>query len=198
MAESIFHLSSLITDNFDKEVQKRFLTKYKLYSEYIRSNLKFNIFVQECINDNRVNQRELAEYLFEDLLYGNQRQIFMYEIFSINKDIEDQSELLKSIQEQYPLIDSLYYNEILFQPHNDEILDLVGIKISLKLNSTKVHKINLLFSEKCNINNLQGRHGEYSYVTIEIDLIKKLLFVKVKPKSRVIDEKQKPIALQLW
>ena len=192
MAESVFLLSSLITNNFDKEVLKKFLTKYRLYSEYIRSNLKFNIFVQECIMQGRIKQQDLAEYLFEDLLYGNQRQIFMYEIFSINKDIENQTELLKNIQEHYSSVNSLYYNEILYQPHNNDILDLVGVKVSLKVNSTKIHKINLIFSEKCIITNFQGEHGEYSYVTVEIDLVKRLLFVKVRPKSRIKDEKQKP------
>lgn len=195
MTDSVFRFSPVIISNFDKNVQKKFLAQHRLYSEYERSGLKYNVFVQECIVQDKINKKDLENYLFEDLLYGNQRQIFMYEIYSINKNIEEQEELLKLIQQSYSLVDNLRYNQILYQPYNEDVLDLVGIKVSTRINSTKVSKINLIFSERCTIVNRQGQHDEYSYITIEIDLVKKLLFVKVKPKSGNKEEKQKPTAL---
>lgn len=195
MAEGVFLLSPLITNNFDKKVLNKFLAERRLHSEYVRSGLQHNIFIQNCINEGRIKQQDFADFLFKELLYGNQRRIFMYEIFSINKEVEDQTEIFKIIQKYYPNVDSLYYNEILFQPYDDRVTDLVGIKVVLKANSTKIEKIVLVFSEKCIVNTYQGRRGEYSYITIEMDITKKLLYVKVRPKSRISDEKQKTGAL---
>lgn len=195
MADSIFLLSSLITRNFDRQIQKKFLAKYRLMSEFERSNLHFNIFVQDYIMNGVISKEELEEFLFDDLLYGNQRHIFMYKIYSMKFDIMNSDELLRILQSYYPTVDSLNYNQILYQPHNPDITDLVGIRTTLSLNATKIQKINLIFSQQCQITNRDGTHGEYSYITIEIDLQRKLLFIKVKPKSQVLEEKAQPTEL---
>lgn len=195
MADTVFLLSPLITRNFDQKTKKHFLSQYRLYNEYVRSNKQFHIFIQENIQDGKIKQQDLAEYLFEDLLYGNQRLIYMYELFSYNKDYHDQTELLQRLQSYYSYVDSLNYNQILFQPYNNDIKELVAVKISLAINSTKIQKIVLIFSEKCTVSNKDGQHSEFSYITVEIDYTKKLLFIKVKPKSRVNEESQKPTEL---
>lgn len=195
MADTVFLLSPLITRNFDKKTKKHFLCQYRLYTEFERSNKKFHVFVQENIQSGRIEKQDLAEYLFEDLLYGNQRLIYMYELFSFNKDYQNQIELIQRLQTYYPNIDTLDYNQILFQPYSDEIGDLVAVKVRLAINSTKVQKVILIFSDRCTISNKDGQHGEFSYITVEVDFAKKLLFVKVKPKSQVNEESQKPMVL---
>ena len=145
MADTVFLLSPLITRNFDKKTKKHFLCQYRLYTEYERSNKQFHVFVQENIQNGRIEKQDLAEYLFEDLLYGNQRLIYMYELFSLNKVYQSQIELIQRLQNYYPHIDSLDYNQILFQPYSDEIGDLVAVKVRLAISSTKVQKVILVF-----------------------------------------------------
>lgn len=195
MADTVFLLSPLITRNFDKKTKKNFLCQYRLCTEFERSNEEFHIFAQENIQSGRIEKQDLAEYLFEDLLYGNQRLVYMYELFSFNKDYQNEIELMQCLQTYYPHIDTLDYNQILFQPHNDEIGDLVAVKVKLEINTAKIQKVILIFSVKCTISNKDGQHGEFSYITVEVDFAKRLLFVKVKPKSRVNEESQKPTAL---
>lgn len=195
MADTLFLLSPLITRNFDKKIKKHFLCQYRLYTEYTKSNKQFHVFVQENIQSGRIEKHDLAEYLLDDLLYGSQRLIYMYELFSFNKDYQNQEELIQHLQTYYPHVDTLDYNQILFQPYSDQIGDLVAIKVRLAIDSTKVQKVILIFSDRCTISNKDGQHGEFSYITVEIDFAKKLLFVKVKPKSRVNEEGQKPMVL---
>lgn len=190
MADTVFVLSPVITRNFDKATQKRFLVNYRLYSEYVRSNKYFDVFVQENIENGKIEKDDLAEYLFDDLLYGNQRLIYMYKLYSFNQ-IQDLYELIEVLQKQYPYIDSVYYNKILFQPVDSRIGELVGVRFKLAINSTKIQKLILLFSERCVVTTKDGKHGEYSYITVELDFSQKLLFVKVKPKSGIYEEKHK-------
>lgn len=195
MADTVFLLSSLITRNFDNKVLDKFLARYRLLSEFKKSDEHYNTFIQENIAIGKIEKQDLAEYLFEDLLYGNQRLIYMYEMFSYKKELQNQEELIQRLQSYYPHIDCLNYNQILFQPHSEEIKDLVGIKIKLAVNSTKIQKVILLFSERCIIKRGNAQHGEFSYITVEVDFPKKLLFVKVQPKSNVDEETKKPMAL---
>ena len=67
MAENEFILSPLVTENFDEKSRKKFLVKYRLYSEYSRSGQDFHFFVQENIQNGRIDKNDLAQYLFEDL-----------------------------------------------------------------------------------------------------------------------------------
>ncbi len=195
MADTVFLLSPLITRNFDKKTMKHFLGQHRLYTEYTRSNEQLHLFIQENIQNGKIEKQDLAEYLFNDLLYGNQRHIYMYELFSYDRDCQYQKELIQRLQTYYPLIDTLDYNQILFQPYSEEIGDLVAAKARLSVKSAKIQKVILIFSDRCTISSKDGQHGEFSYITVEIDFANKLLYIKVKPKSHVNEESQKPMAL---
>lgn len=195
MAENEFILSPLVTKNFDEKSRKKFLVKYRLYSEYSRSGQDFHFFVQENIQNGRIDKNDLAQYLFEELLYGNQRLIHMYDLYSYNDSYKNGAELISRIQTYYSYVDSLPYNQILFQNYNHDIGDLVATKYKLSLDLREIQNIVLIFSDKCTVIDHEGEHSEYSYTTAEIDFSKKLLFIKVEPKSNIIEENKKPMLL---
>lgn len=148
MAENEFILSPLVTENFDEKSRKKFLVKYRLYSEYSRSGQDFHFFVQENIQNGRIDKNDLAQYLFEELLYGNQRLIHMYDLYSYNDSYKNGAELISRIQTYYSYIDSLPYNQILFQNYNHDIGDLVAAKYKLSLDLREIQSIVLIFSDK--------------------------------------------------
>lgn len=190
--ETMFVLSPVIIRNFSEKTLNRFLYENRLHAEYTRSGKQYCDFVQEYINNGTLSSFELGELLYNDLLYGSQRLIFMYKICSYNSQIQSKQSLLEILQDSYVYVDSLNVNKILYQPYNEEIEDLVGVKVVLGIDGSSIRKINLIFSEKCTLTDSTGIHSEYSYITIDIDLIQKLLFVKVKPKSNLSDETKKP------
>ena len=186
-------ISPLVIKNFSKKCLNAFLYKKRLFTEYTNSGKGYNEFLQENINDGKLSEFEFEEYLYDDLLFGNQRLIYMHKICSYNKDIRNKEHLLEIIQKKYTYIQTLYENKILLQPYNTDISELVGVRVVLGLDGVTIHKINLIFSEKCEIVDSEGeRHNEFSYITIDVDFIENLLFVKVKPKSQLADEKKKP------
>lgn len=195
MADTYFILSPIITRSFDKNVHRKFLTKYRLNAEWVRSNVEFHEFVQEFINNGQIEIEDLEEYLNEELLYGNQRSIYMYDLYGDYRKIQDSYILFNKIQERYNYIDSLKYHTILFQPFNNEIEELVSVKIKQGLDGVTVQKLVMIFSEKCSVALKAGKHSEYSYITIEIDFTRSLLFVKVEPKTGVMEENKKPTEL---
>lgn len=189
---SMFVLSQVVLKNFSEKTLNTFLYQNRLHAEYTRSGKKYRDFVQDYINNGILSYTDLGDLLYSDLLYGDQRLIYMYKICSYNPKIQTKNTLLELIQKSYSYIDTLYVNQILFQPINEEVRDLVGIRVVLGIDGNSIKKINMIFSEKCTITDLTGIHNEYSYITIDIDLIKNLLFIKVKPKSNLSDETKKP------
>ncbi len=192
MADTVFLLSSLITENFDKKFKKKFLSKYRLFTEYERSGKRYNIFVQENIQNGKIEKDDLARAIYDDLLYGNQRLIQMYKICSFDKKMQNYDELFSCLQSYYPYVDTLDFNKILFQAADDEIKDLVGIRATVGVNPLRIQKINMIFSDRCTLSEQNGKHDEYSYITVDIDFVQKLLFIKVKPKTGVEQEDKKP------
>lgn len=194
MENTVFLLSPLITENFDEKFKKKFLTRYRMGAEYARSDKKYHIFVQEKIRNGKIKKEDLAKSLYDDLLYGNQRRIRVYKICSYDKKMQNSDELLSRLQSYYPYVDTLDFNKILFQAADDQIEDLVGIDICWGLGTKipKVQEINMIFSEQCTISEKKGKHNEYSYITVTIDFMQNLLFIKVKPKTGVEQEDKKP------
>lgn len=192
MSDTNFKLSPIITRSFDKGVLKKFLSKYRLRTEFERSNKEFHDFVQDYIAKGDIRISELEEYFNEELLYGNQRSIYMHEIYGNYRKTQSKQALLNRIQERYPYVESLKFHSVLQQPLNKEITELVSIKAEVGFEVAIVQRITLIFGEKCYVNLKDGYRSEYSYITIEVDFPKKLLFVKVEPKTGVNDESQKP------
>ena len=195
MVDTYFILSPIITRNFDKGVYKKFLAKYRLNAEFGRSDKQFHDFVQEYINIGKIKVSELEEYLNEELLYGNQRSVYMYELYGDYRKNQSEQAILDRIQNRYPYINTLKFHSILFQPSNSEITELVSVQAKLGMDATTVQKLTLIFSEKCSIYLNQEYHSEYSYVTVVIDFSQKLLFVKVEPKAGVVEETKRPANL---
>ena len=193
--ETRFIISPVITRNFDKCVFQEFLAKYRLCSEFNRSGKEFHDFAQELVDQGKLPLEELEKHLKEELYYGNQRSIYMYELFGNYHEIQNAQKLLQKIQENYPYVDSLRFCGILEQPFNDEITDLVSVNVVVGFDGVTVQHIKLLFAKKCTVSLKDGMHGEYSYVTVEIDFIKKRLLLKVKPKTGVVEEMVRPVSL---
>lgn len=195
MADNYFVISPLITRNFDKTTQKHFLTKYRLYNEYVRKNVSFNEFVQEKIEEGIIKVSELEEFLTEDLLYGNQKTVYVYDLYGEYRKNQDRQIILNKIQEKFAYVDSLKFHSILRQPLDDEVKELVTVQVETGLDGNTVQKLILIFSEKTSVYTKDGMHGEYSYITVEVDYSCKVLYLKVKPKTRIIEEMGKPSCL---
>ena len=76
----------------------------------------------------KIKLSELEEYFNEELLYGNQRSIYMHEIYGNYRKTQSKQALLNRIQERYPYVESLKFHSVLQQPLNNEITELVSIK----------------------------------------------------------------------
>ncbi|MCI9083723.1 MAG: hypothetical protein HFI70_15950 [Lachnospiraceae bacterium] len=188
MAETYFILSPVITRSFDKNVHKRFLATYRLSVKWDRSGIPFHEYVQDLIARGQIEVSELEEFLNEELLYGNQRSISMYDLYGDYADIQNGQKILARIQKYYPYIDSFPYHNVLFQPFHDNIRELVSVRVKFGLDAVTVQKLIMIFSEKCTVSSKTGRHSEYSYITVEIDFTRNLLFVKTEPKTGVLEE----------
>ena len=97
--ETRFMLSPVITRNFDKCVFQEFLAKYRLCSEFNRSGKEFHDFAQDLINQEEFPLDEFEQYLKKELYYGNQRSVYMYELFGSYREIQNGQALLKKIKE---------------------------------------------------------------------------------------------------
>lgn len=192
----MIHISPIITRNFPKEVFKDFLRPYKLCSQFVNSGKEIHHFLQEQLNENNIPVQELEEFLYKELLYGSQREIYVYNIFSFNDSLQNPTKLVDMIKANYKYIEQLNFNKILYQPVDDEIEDLVAIRVIMALDGYNIKKINMIFSVKCEIfDSISSRHSEYSYITVDLDFNYKTLYLKLKPKSKIGNENNVPSQL---
>ncbi|WP_297132469.1 hypothetical protein [Terrisporobacter sp.] len=74
--------------------------------------------------------------------------------------------------------------------------ELIAYKLKKNVQNDEVSNIRMIFSCKiAKLNNKGNRIEEYSYIPIEIDLLKKIMICKVAPKTNIIDDMNKPVEL---
>ncbi len=190
-----YKVSPVVINNFSVKILSGILRRKRLFAKFQREGKSYPEFFQESIVNGEITSSELNESLYDDLCYGNQRLIYIYKLSSYDKKIVNSDKLLTLLQSRYAYVDALSLNVLLEQPYLEEIEDLVALKVILGVDGHSVKKINLIFSEKCSLEYNGGVRDEYSYITVEVDLINQLMFVKVRPKTMHVMEAQKPTQL---
>lgn len=145
------------------------------------------------VNTKRLRKSVLNEYLFEELFYGQQKDVYVHKIHKFDIDILNQSKLDEVILKAYG--ENSNFNRIAttLLSNEDEKLELVACKTLLNPENSEVNKIKMIFAYRIKRHDIKGRLiEEHSYVPIEIDLIKKIMVCKVSPKTKLYKDNYKP------
>lgn len=185
-------VSSKITDNIRKEKQTDFLKKQNLLVEYTRSGLKFNIFVQNMINEEKLSVKQVQDFFFGDLFYSYQRDTYIYNVSDFDEQYVTEKGFLKRIQQYYSYVDANRYNDILQIIGNIEEKQLVAVKVSYGYDMKSIGKVELLFGKKNPVYKKGGIKDTISYIPVEWDIIKKQIVIKVAPRRRPVNPECKP------
>lgn len=190
--ESKFVLSELITNNILKENQDNFIRQNNLLSEYTRSGKKFNYFVQDCINEGKIDRTSLDDFLFEGLFYGYQRETYIYKVDSYDKTNTEANNFLNCIKRLYGYVNSNMFNIIAHTIGDLEEKELVAMKVVYNRTVTQISKVQIIFGKNVSIIKNGTSETTISYIPIEWDVVGRTVIVKVAPKRRLLDKTLKP------
>lgn len=190
-------LTTAITNNINNASLNKFLSKNKVHNEFVESGQSYEDFIEDLINSKKISFKTFNDYLFDELSYGKQREVYIFKIHSFNKKIENPNELIEIMKKQYDINDE-YYNTIAttYFSNDDEKQELVAFKIIHNSIKKTVSKIRLLFGYKVEVLNKDDKkQNEHSYVAVEVNLDNKFIVIKVSPKTKVIHDVHKPQSL---
>ncbi|WP_250814542.1 hypothetical protein [Clostridium swellfunianum] len=145
------------------------------------------------INEKRLSKSTLNKYLFEELFYGQQKDVYIHNLYGFNNDIRYKDKLDDIISEKYDRDSNFNYIATSLLSNEDERLELVACKSILNLQTNEISKIKMIFAYLIKKFDAKGNLiDEHSYIPIEIDLIKKIAICKVYPKTSLYKEEYKP------
>ncbi|MGV8982820.1 hypothetical protein [Clostridium sp.] len=185
-------LTPLITNNILKSSLSNFICSIGKNKEYIKSNKQYDEFITDLVNSGYLSFDKLNEYLFNELSFGCQRSTYIYKINSFSDVLEDVTKLLLLINSTYSLNAKKNFNRIAttYFTTGDNTKELVAFKIIKNINGG-ISKLNLLYGLRIDRFIDEKQIHEHSYIPIEINLKKKLLIIKVAPKSNVTKDNYK-------
>ncbi|MDQ0478671.1 putative amino acid-binding ACT domain protein [Hathewaya limosa] len=158
------------------------------------SNL--NEYIASLVNQRRLKKSTLNDYLFEELFYGQQKDVYVEKIYTFNSDILSKSKLDSIISKKYDGNSNFNRIATTLLSNEDERLELVACNISHNRETSEVNNIKMIFAYKVQIyNNKKVMIEEHSYVPIEVDLVRKIIISKVSPKTNVFKDEYKPETL---
>lgn len=133
--------------------------------------------LEELLNDNKINEHDLNEFLYEELMYGNQRLMRIYELKSVRKICKETGWI--------KFLDKFQCNNMDF---NRIINTNIGQKDGIKIAAIKHESDNGIFTRVEILfvfNMLKGARNQsqleyvYSYIPVIIDFENKILVIKV-------------------
>ncbi|MCT4613981.1 MAG: hypothetical protein N4A49_03790 [Marinifilaceae bacterium] len=194
---SRYLITKTITNNITKSSLNDYLTKINKHKEFTRSGQEHETFITDLLNDGVLNINELNDYLFDALFFGKQRSCYIRKILNITEDISSIDKILQVIRRLYPNINHLPYNIIANSYFTiDDISEgLLGVKIIEK--DKEIKGIRFIFGQYVELLNKKRRQFENSYVAIEINIEQALLITKVYPKTKILNDDDKPLQLAL-
>lgn len=182
------HISKNI---YDKSWQTLF-AKIRENARFKRSKKTIPEYVTELLATNKLSQDKLKEFLFNQILYGIHKDLFLYR-FDDDKSYTNE-DIINILKENFNISD-LNYNEL------DIIVDLENklgaVKVETNKETARVEKVILIIVKKVNYTKkeLKRDYGknkmmdieyyENSYFPVEIDFKEKMLIVKSSPKSHI-------------
>ena len=89
-------LPELITNNITKKSLGDFVKD--LDEEDYIYGCDLNKYISKLINERRLTKRDFNNYLFKELFYGQQKDIYIHKIYSFNLDIISELKLSKIIE----------------------------------------------------------------------------------------------------
>lgn len=187
---SEFILSELITNNILKEDQNDFVHKCNLSPEYSRSGKAFNFFMQECVNDGRVSEIDVKNFLFESLFYGYQRETYIYDVGAYREDFIKTNKFLDVIKQEYEYVSDCMYNNIVNSVGDEK--ELVAIKVVYSKDLKRISKVKIIFKKAVSVIKKGGLEKTISYIPVEWNVSKGTIIAKVAPKRRLFDKQLKP------
>ncbi|MBN1062486.1 hypothetical protein DVV95_11790 [Clostridium botulinum] len=192
-------LQKSITTNITQESKNKFLRNNGLLRSYEASRVTFEDFIIQSLNDGSLFIKEVNEYLFEELFFGQQRSTYIYKMYSYKKEISNSEQLLEIMNREFGIeeVDMIRITNVYSNDDDKEKRELVGIKVIKSPINGTIKKIRLLFSKKVRVQLKDGTRTENSYIPIEIDLENNILIIKVSPKAKVITDKATPEELAM-
>jgi len=190
--ESKMILSELVTDNIRKETQVKFISEQGLLAEYSHDGRNFNVFVQDSVNEEKMDRGTLENFLFEELFYGYQRETYIYRVATYNENILTASEFFPKIRESYDYVNSNIFNFITCIIGDIEEKDLVAMKVIYSRDTSKVAKVRMIFGKKVSVVSKGELTKTISYIPIEWDIAEKIIIIKVAPKRNLFDKSMTP------
>ncbi len=190
MITIVFILSGLITNNITKGSLRNFAKD--LNEDDFKEGCNLNNYLSKLINEKRLRKSDLNEYLFEELSYGQQKDVYIHKIYSFNNDIICKEKLDNIINENFG--EGFNFNNIAttLLSNEDPKLELVAYKSIVNLQTKGVSKIKMIFAYLIKKYNKGNLIEEHSYIPIEVDLIKRIVICKVSPKTNLYDDVYKP------
>ncbi|SDP76129.1 hypothetical protein [Clostridium gasigenes] len=187
-------LDSFITNNITKKSLKKFAKDLDESDFQNKSNVYD--YLSKLVTEKRLTKRTLNEYLFEELFYGQQKDVYVNKIFSLDKDILDVEKLYCIIEKKYG--ENCDFNKIAttILSNDDPKLELVACKSIINPMTTKVCKIKMIFAYMIKrYDSKKELITEHSYIPVEVDLLKQIVVCKVYPKMNLIKDVYKPESL---
>lgn len=187
----IFILSSAITNNITKASLKDFVRD--LEEDDFKDSENLNEYISKLINAKRLKKSILNDYLFDELFYGQQKDVYIHKIYNFNSDILSESKLDVIIKSYYDRDSNFNHIANTLLSNEDPKLELVASKTILVPQSNEVSKIKMIFAYLIKRFDNKGKLvDEHSYIPIEIDLVNKIVICKVAPKTSLYKDEYKP------
>lgn len=192
-------LQKSVTTNITQESKNNFLRSKGLLKSYEASGVTFEDFIIQLLNNGNLSIKEVNEYLFEELFFGQQRSTYIYKMYSYKKEISNSEQFLKIMNREFGIKeeDMLRITNVYSNDDDREKRELVGIKVIKSPTNDTIRKIRLLFSKKVKVQLKDRTSTENSYIPIEVDLENNILIVKVSPKAKVITDEATPEELAI-
>lgn len=152
-----------------------------------------NEYLSQLINEGRLRKSILNEYLFEELFYGQQKDVYIHKIYSFNNDIRCKEKLDVIIREYYDRDSNFNYISTTLLSNEEPKLELVACKSIVNIQTHEISRIKMIFAYLIKRYDNKGNLiEEHSYIPIEVDLIKKIVICKASPKTSLYKEEYKP------
>lgn len=186
--------SEKISKNLVKGKWSKFLGKYKINTEYKRSEFysKKDIvgFINKKITDGIIKLEDINDFLPRQLSFGKHKSVFVY---NFDKEFNNNEiSVFNALKDKYK-IDSLEYNELartIYYDSDGEEQDIAYCKIINK-NNDKIIKLRLIMVKKVRYtvkNKITGKPEnkfEQSYFPIDIDFENRQFIIKAMVKDYI-------------
>lgn len=135
----------------------------------------------------------LNEYLFEELFYGQQKDVYIHKIYSFNDDIRCKEKLDAIINKYYNRDSNFNYISTTLLSNEEPKLELVACKRVANAQTNEINKIKMIFAYLIKRYDNKGNLiEEHSYIPIEVDLMKEIVICKVASKTSLYKDNYKP------